>query len=1007
MTRRTHPWGPLAVGLVALALPACDNPACVFGPNGCQKKAADDEGTSAPPAGVPVNGAWIVDGAATVVDMFPQGADAHPETPIVITFSESLSGATVNEGFELVDITLGDQVLPVIQPVPLVGDGRMVVLAPVAPLPVDHSFVVRFAQDAQVRDLTGQLVVQGTSSDIGSFAVAPTPPTTPDVIATWPADFSDGQSDIGEIVVVFDRPMDPSTFDTSSFAVTVNSLTPPQNPAPTPLIVLGNLFPIPINSVWRWASVDGDGARVSLGASGMVRVDLSPAGNELRDEDGTPLPPTVLEYDIANVAVPAFARKGALSNPSDAIGRPNLSDVVPVLEVELSDFAQAGDSLLLTLVGTGPASGDPLRAHSRVVNVVASTLLIDVLPGSLALLDGASGIFADGTLHVAVSLRRGTLQTAVRMVDVEPADAGVQPLLFDVTAPVVLGLGTSGSVTATFRSDLRDLVIVGRGNEEIRRVEVSTDTALDNGVDPDAILAHPNGLFAAAPVVLPGGVLDPRDLPLQYTVRVFDRALNPQAGTTVGLFTQVGTVGPGAAVPVSMPIDVFVFDEGTLAPIAGAQVFSFEDTAPVFTYLDDMFTDAAGHAQVMSGAAGTETLITVDQTGYDLVTFHGIPRDVIQIGLRPTNQADATTQGDVQSPFPTANIQTETNQIGDSRRADDQERLFPVSSCSINAQALVYNCPFGPEDVLPRRMGAQGFLAADFGVSLGSFTAAAFLKAYVARLPIPPLAPGGLEDELLSVEDLLINLDPEEQAIATLPTILVDDDTLDLGALSFDPVVTVDGVSPGLTGSVTVGIGKPFDVGGGDWAVLAAYSGLADGIDDGGGDVLGELVTQGTIRADLLLRAEMVGLGGRTGVRRTLSTLGGAVLPLNVPRLVLPPPGGNTGGRSFTLAACDPLPDSAGMAGLFRFELTDASGRRWVLWRRDLAGGGAACPSRVSVHASDIGPFGGTPLADGALTCRISVFGWPGLDPNAFLWTDVGREQELFAHSALIALTQP
>ena len=37
--------------------------------------------------------------------------------------------------------------------------------------------------------------------------------------------------------------------------------------------------------------------------------------------------------------------------------------------------------------------------------------------------------------------------------------------------------------------------------------------------------------------------------PIQYTVRVFDRALNPQLGSAVGIFRQLGAVGRGNPLP--------------------------------------------------------------------------------------------------------------------------------------------------------------------------------------------------------------------------------------------------------------------------------------------------------------------------------------------------------------------------------------------------------------------------------------------------------------------------
>jgi hypothetical protein len=189
---------------------------------------------------------------------------------------------------------------------------------------------------------------------------------------------------------------------------------------------------------------------------------------------------------------------------------------------------------------------------------------------------------------------------------------------------------------------------------------------------------------------------------------------------------------------------------------------------------------------------------------------------------------------------------------------------------------------------------------------------------------------------------------------------------------------------------------------------------MADGIDDGSGDLLGELVTQGTIQADLLLRVEVEGAGGRTGLRPRLSNLaamGGVLLPPNVPVLVDPVPGGSTGGAAFALSACDRLPDSEGLGGMHRFVLTDQTGRRWVLWREDGSGGSStdcSVGNQVTVQVPDIASAGGLGLASGPLTCRISTMAWSGFDPSGgVLWSDLGREQEFFTHSGFIPLVLP
>ena len=58
-------------------------------------------------------------------------------------------------------------------------------------------------------------------------------------------------------------------------------------------------------------------------------------------------------------------------------------------------------------------------------------------------------------------------------------------------------------------------------------------------------------------------------------------------------------------------------------------------------------------------------------------------------------------------------------------------RRFGVSTCTPDAFSGSENCPFGPDTILPSRLGAQTVFAVDESVSsLGAFNAATFLRAF-------------------------------------------------------------------------------------------------------------------------------------------------------------------------------------------------------------------------------------------------------------------------------------
>ena len=1003
------------LNLVLLALPfglvACDNPLCVFAPNGCQNQSGG-ESLGSQPASVPVDGAWIVPTAPTVQSIAPS-TGAHPGTPIVITFSESLGSSSLGGAFEIVETSLGAPV-PFLDPPPLTGDGRMVVLTPLIPLQLGGTYSVRFTEDGEPSDMTGQLVVKGDDLEIGLVSVATTTPTIPEVIATFPPDLSAGQSDIGEMVVVFDREMDDkpaNPFDTDSWVVTVNNATPAINPDPQPLAINSGPISVTIDSVWTWASEDSlTGARVSLGPGSAIEVQLSPPGDKLVDADGNQLPATVFEYTVSGLAVPAVVEKGTLSDPVDAIGRPNLNDVVPVLQAQLLASAQVGDFLDLYLFGQGTA-GNGLVALQRSVAITAPTALVGALPTDLNLLTASSlGVVQDGNLHVAASLRRGGLRTAIRLLDIDPTTDGAQPIRFDVTAPALLGLGTSGTAKTTFTSEVRDLVVVGRSNERIARVEVSTGGGADNAASPGVAMANDGGLFVASPVAIGGGVIDPA-LPETFTVRIYDRALNPMVGTANGTFFQRGA-NTGVA-PEGGTVDVYVYDQATLAPLQGAFVMVHEDNAGVFSPVvgGSGSTDSGGFVSLPAAGVGTETIVTVDLNDYGLWTMHGVRTDALHVPLTATALANATTEGTVTSPFPLVNLSTFRNQIGDSRRPEDQTPLIDVDSCGIDSDALVFSCPFGPADILSQRLGAQVFLSADFSTDLVLFTPAGFLRAFATRFPVAPALSSAAESGVdLFVEELLF-LVPAEEGPIEMPAQGLDEPANfapGLGALDpAGPQVTVEAIAPGLPQALPVGLGIAYDTVGnpGPYAIRGAYPGAFDGIDNGGGDLLGEHVTSGAIQADLFIRAEIADVdGNRVGARPRFSNEDMTLDPPDVPTLVLPAPGGNSGGATYTLTAPDVLLDASGMEGLWRFEIQEdvVGGRSWTIWRPDPTG-----DTTVSARVPDVTDFLATPLADGPMTCRVSAYAWTSLDLTSFLWTDVDREYEVFAHTLPIPFMQP
>ncbi|MCP3917321.1 MAG: Ig-like domain-containing protein [bacterium] len=1005
---RPAPSGALVyLGLAGLivTLSACgDSPYCVFGGD------CSDGGSSGPGgSGIgsaaavrPTTAVWIENADPELEQVRPRGTGASSTTPVALRFSESLNPESLRGAFEIVESTFGAPI-PFLDPPALVGDGRLVVLDPLTDLVPSTTYIVQYAEGAEVTDLTGQAVAVPSDRFISDFGVTSSDPDAPRVVMSYPDNNEINQSDVTEVSVVFDRPMDITTIDIDSWVVLADGAAPVPNPDPVPFFFLEGPTPIPVPTILRWTSLDTMTLeRSSLGSGAEVEVTLSPVGNEIEDTDGNVLEERVVRFDVTPIGMPSMIIKPSL--PLDALGLADLSGTDPVFQVDVPVNALDGDILRVFVFGTGRASGE-LETLSRRIDVTAATGQIDVTADDLDLLGSGNGRFAEGDVDIAVRIERGNARTPVRVADSDPDTNGSQPYFFDVVPPEVLGFSTSGTVTDSFVSDARHVVLVGRASEEIRSVRVETTGGMSNftGPDdrPDTVLADKGGLFVAAPVLL--DVLDSSAAAIDYTVEVYDRALNEAVGgALMGTFDQLGAIGPGAPATGST-MEITVFNGTNLNRLSNALVITHQDDGGVITFVDSAVTDASGFAMV-NGATVGETIVTVDVSDFDLFTFHGAPRQILQIPLTPTGLADAATGGTIGSPL-AVDLSLTDNQIGDSRLATPGPRLLAVEPCVTNPVDGRRSCPFGPDDILPRRIGVQTVLAADLSVPPTSFDAQDFLLGFALRGPAAPVAAGDEESVAgFEVETLLSSLPSEGEAIGLDPQLFTLATAPNFGMLDGDPAVTIEAISPGVSGSTPVGLGIAFDplMTGVGWNLFGAYPGAVDGIDDGGGDELGELIQRGTFEQDLFLRVAALDTDGdRTGVRARFSNLSMANIPaIEVPTFLVPGPGGNSGGPSYNIVAENVIPDVLGIEGLVRTTLTDTSGRSWVLWRPDPTGMGD-----VTTHVPNIGIEGGVPLDPGTVMCTISAFAWESLDTNLFLWTDVEREHEVFAHTVEQAFT--
>ncbi|MCY2961351.1 MAG: Ig-like domain-containing protein [Planctomycetota bacterium] len=992
---------PVAAALGALFLAGflggCDNPACVFGGDCSPGAQGGALGTLS--ASVPENG-QIVRAAVPVVQRFlPTGTNVDPKSPIVLVFSEAMSSATFNSAFALEQTGFGT--LP-LQATALVGDGRVLVLFPITDLTLGGQYNVVYRENATVSDRTGQEVVQPANGVVGSFTVAAMAPTAPSVVLTYPDDAETGLAPTTEITVVFSHPLNPSTVSATSFVVEVGGAPPPF--ATTAQAV--NLSGVTTDArVFRWRMVDMDGQRASLGIDREVTVELSPMAAKIEDPAGNDLPLTTFSFRTLPFSAPAAA--SITSSPSDAIGIGDITGAADLaVQVDFTD-ALAGDEIGVFVFGVQPETVEvPLTiALFRKATVVAPVTSFTFTAAELDLVRTTSPLTArvrDGTIAMAFRLKRGNLESPVRLIDVDPLTSGSQGPVLDTVAPTLTGIGSSGTSVGAFVSDARDVVLVGRASEALRGAYVSTmlgDNELVPGEIPPVVGSdEATGLFIAAPVR--AGVLQDSEQPLSYALTIYDRALNA-GGTANGTYSQRGAASSGVARPFSN-VTVEVFDASTLAPIAGADVTTHEDVAGSIFDVDADVTDVDGRA-VLAPALVGRTLVSVRRAGYDLFTFDGIPSDALSIPLTPIVQAGATVGGLVASLDPSVSVYT--RRVGDTRFPRPGETLAAVNSCTFDGTDQRFECGFGPAPILARELGAMTAMAVLPPSSALLWTAPTFLRNFGLRLPLADQASGAAQTTSVVMERLDTAGIDEELLPVDVPAQVLS--TSAWPTLSGEPRIRVEGLVPGLRGPLTVGQGVAFGAGlpPSTFAVRAAYPGIADPVANGGADLVGELVQNGTLEPDLFLRAEVVNAGGARGIDRPrLSATGATLSPPDPIVFGSTPIALNTTGLAYDVSFLDVLPDAQAQPGLHRLNLTDTAGRRWTVWRLDEPD--AAGPAAV-LHLPLTSLGEAFPLAPGDLTAVASSWSWTSFDSASFLWTDVEREFERAAHSAPATLTLP
>lgn len=1013
--RRAWSWTLLAGALAAGSLASCDNPACVFAPNGCQ--AQPGEGANAVTATFPATGEWQFPGAPRVDHVFPSGF-AKPESPVVIVFSETVSPPSVQGAFEVRSTAgLGGGGGGPTSSL-LVGDGRVLVLIP--PVLVSGAeYEVAFTEDAEVRDLSGAILAQPENGVIGTFSVDPEPSLVPELLMSWPMDGATGESTITEIVTVFDRLLDAATVTPAAWHVLVDGLPPTHDALAVASTISGTGgSTLPEPRVWTWSSIDpATGNRVELGDEVEVTIELSPDGSRIEAIDGTEMVELTLSFTTFTASPPSALQ--ILSDPTDAIGIENLDGTNPLmLQVDLSAPAIEGDVLEIFLVGNNhpdpvePGSEAALFSAQREIPLDDGTVTIVLQDMDLSLLTSSVPLvstFDDGDVAFAFALRRGTGRTALRVLDVDPDEDGTQDPVLDLERPEFLRLIGQEEGENVLVSDLRELSVAGYANDQLRTVEVIamlTSGTLDNRVGgdlPPLASSAVSGSFVAAPVDV--GLIDPAEFPVSVGVIVYDRALNASDPFLLE-YTQRGVLGTGTALPGSgLDVQVTVFDAVTLAPVEGARVYSHESDGGVLTAFTTapVDTDASGFASIPSAPLGA-TLITVERAGYDLFTFQAVPTTRLDVPLVPDLIDLGSSTVSSFAPGTALSSSFIDNWAADSRVLQPGDSVRLATTVAYSPLLSATEAFFFPPVLLVRasEVGLVTFMATkdpSDPMDPSAFTPGIFLQAFELRYPRDPV--GALETDvvLVQVGDLLsgADVDPAEVPLGTPSQILSKPPNyaLDFPNPDGEPRVSVEAFTPGIHGMMTVGKGLAyFDVFADSWDVRAAYSARAK--------AAGELAGDLTIEDERYLRVELVDQGGsRSGVRQALSTATGSLTPPGV--ALLSAPSGTTAGDAYDLVYENVITGAHDTRGLYRVLLVDLTGKRWHLWTLDppFAAGS------VVAHVPPISVQGGTPLGTGPVTAFIDTWSWPGFDASDLMFSDIERRRDRFSTAAAQVFAQP
>lgn len=1031
---------------VLLTLAACggsSNPGVIFDPNPPGSGGGGGGGGVVKgPAGAPAPGALSVSGSPSVINTGPTGTNISVETPICVTFSESVQVATVSSTTLVLRVQQGQTIQATISNF---GGGRFFVLIPNSPLPVNRTIEI-FASNL-IRDLDGNPLTVPTGGVIGSFTTEVTADTqkVPSVVAQFPpkgaknvpagtANFGAGVGAIPgiptQVFVVFSEPIAPSTI--------LGDLTPPPSPeklglritqsvdpdgsGPAPpaltLLIPGTgaaLLPFNDNRVWIATPFApfAAGATVDIGVGPAVKNDdVQPQGV---------FPIYTGNFTIALLEAPQFTN----------------IDITPATAAELSPIPA-----FLNNVATLPNStANPVFAGKFAVGVVfgAGSLATDTLEIALSNPTGGGNVLFSRKSRLGAGQQNYTdlsilgtdgksklsqgsvvLSARTRRGSVTSAWTVGPPVGIDTLNPTILNFGPP-SEGATILTTGRLAPVYGTASEAafsliFTNIESPVGTVLPPPIPSGLsghLLATTGNLFFSIPVVPAPPVTTPvlgtaPDEPRSKArLQLADAAGNTNTAQDVNLVFRGRLGGPGIA--TQNALTVVVYDEDTLATVPNAVVLvdnptpSGSATGQTLKSVSLSTTTGLTQATFVAPAdfqPGTPSVtVTASAPGYDIVTVVGVPVSFASIPIRKTR---GTTSNDPLLSIALASAPSGgTVDVSLSARPDLGDPFLVTSTQSLGGLPVI--AATSVASFRPLRVSA-------FVRNAGAFT---YLNdAFV--FPQAPVALSGVSSttatfgqsfsQTTDTADDPENVPPGGGIGVTLPGTPFDATTAAVETGLFTP-----GQRLGIPGQIAIGAGRTGVISGVNVSVATSFDPNSDDefvvVDPGQNPPFGTVVpapvspNSAPTDARVVVRAQdQAGAISRAMVR-SATTVGGAIAGITLPDVpsVLAPVSSGGGTSAPKIKFTDTLSSGNDLyiAKLRMKQQTPV--RVWDVYLLR-SSGDVSVPGEVSIQLPSIAAFSGVagtpiPSAGALLDQTVDAIVLPGLQFTDFFFDDLRQAQ--------------